>query len=555
MLTPLSLFNNFDASLKTEAVIKTTHDFDGVTVETVSFLGRDTGSGRIEVAAAFAYDALNPALETVLIFPDSAKTIDDDILKMFVKRGYSALMVDYRGEWEGCDFYTRYPENVAYANTAKCGRRKDFVDESADLTSWYEWVGIGIYARKYIAERVGEENIAVVGIRDGGEIVWKLGTVCKFSCIIPVCAAGWKAYEGISKYLPEEPELNEERYRFIAGIDSQGYAPFVKSPVLMLCSTNDIHFDYDRAYDTYSRINSAFFENSAISYSVQCNSSIGATGTVDMFLFLDKHLKNRQVFIPKPATVSVEVDGNSNLIARATFDNQGIVDNCKVFLSEDSLDSALREWTACPLKQVVSESEQEFFLDVYEKTTSICVFCHVMYSNGFTVWSKIVVKKIGGSFHNTQSKCRVLYSGMDGTEVFSIADPAKLSIGGVFFTDETTLPKLVEKAKGVEGVYSPCGLTTMRFSNPRFAPSAGSLLSIDVFCDETANVEFSLCDMETKETYVAVFRIIGGVWQSVVANSTDFKTESGAPLAEFSNNLKFTVACAAPYAINNIMWL
>ena len=48
--------------------------------------------------------------EAVLILPDSNKTVDSQMLEFFVSRGYSALMVDYRGEWENSEFFTKYPE-------------------------------------------------------------------------------------------------------------------------------------------------------------------------------------------------------------------------------------------------------------------------------------------------------------------------------------------------------------------------------------------------------------------------------------------------------------
>ncbi len=248
ILTPVSIWNNFDASLDVNAEVKSAAILQGVRIEKVNFLGRETGFGRIKIAAAFACDPQTPSAGTVLILPDSADTIDEGLLKFIVKRGYSALMVDYRGKWEDCAFYTEYPDCIDYANAAKCGRRKDFVDDSADKTSWYEWTGVGLYARKYIIERTGSDNIAVLGLRDGGEIAWKLGVAERFSCIVPVCAAGWKAYTGINKYLGGELQLDDERYRFIGGIDSQAYAQHVKCPVLMLCSTNDNRFDYDRAY-------------------------------------------------------------------------------------------------------------------------------------------------------------------------------------------------------------------------------------------------------------------------------------------------------------------
>ena len=199
LATPTTLWYDFNDSLDINPVVTGQKRRDGVVFESVNLLGRETGAGRVKIYGTFASGEASPAQETVIIFPDSADGIDENILKMFVDKGYSAFMVDYRGEWDGAEDFTRYPENISYANTAKCGRHKDFVDESADKTCWYEWVAVGIYARRYVAERTGSDNIAVMGIRDGGEIAWKLAVAKKFSCIIPVCAAGWQAYAGISK--------------------------------------------------------------------------------------------------------------------------------------------------------------------------------------------------------------------------------------------------------------------------------------------------------------------------------------------------------------------
>lgn len=544
-----------DVSLPTFPVTLSSSQIDNVRIENVNISGRETGCGRVQIAASFAYDVQAPAAGAVLILPDSTETIDEDILKFFVSHGYTALMVDYRGEWKDATFVTRYPGNVSYSNTAKCGRQKDYVDESADKTCWYEWVGIGLYARKYLAERTGSDSIAVIGLRDGGEIAWKLGVAGKFSCIIPVCAAGWKAYDGIDKYSKDDPVLDEERYRFIAGIDSQAYAPHVKCPVLMLCSTNDKRFDYDRAYDTFSRINQEYIKDSAISFSLKSSANIGAKSIVDMFLILDKTLKNRQVFIPSPPEIAVLVDEQQNLIARVKFDVKGIAESCKLYLAEDCIDPTMREWCVCPEKIRKTDNVFEYFLNVYEKTTTIFVLCSVKYLNGFTVWSKMNVKKISGLFRNTQRKCRVLFNDKDVADDFAVADSGSQSIGGIFFPDGSVLPQLVTKSHGVKGLYSPCGLSTYRISNPRFAPTKSSMLSLDFFSDETSNLKLTFIDTTSGEKYDYTVSVIGGAWQTIITESNNFKTANGVQLASFLGDLKFTLTCPVGYAVNNIMWL
>lgn len=555
ILTPTTLWNNFDDTLDINAVTIGVKRSDGVKFERVNLLGRETGEGRVKIFGVYASSVSAPSKEAVIIFPDSSDGVDESVLRLFVERGYSAFMVDYRGEWENQEHYTVYPQNIEYANTVKCGRHKEFVDESADKTSWYEWVAVGIYARKYVAERTGGENIAVLGIRDGGEIAWKLAAAAKFSCAIPVCAVGWLAYFGISKYRSDEQQLNTERYRFIAGIDSQAYAPFVRCPVLLLCSTNDVRFDYDRAYDTFSRINPEFAGDSIITYSVQCDAAIDNKGFEDMFMFLGKHLKGRQVFLPQNGDITVSVDNEQNLIATAKFDASGNIKECGTYIAEDSIDSSIREWMLCERTEKISGNEYKSYLDVYKDTATLFVLSYATYVNGFTVWSKITVKKLSGRFKNTRDKCSVMFSAKNGTDGFCISDNRSVAVGGIFFTGDVALPQIVTKAKGIDGIYSEHGLTTYRLNSARYSPSRDKVLKVDVFCDKTAELVFTIEDSAAGETYRYSQSVLGGVWQSLVLNSKLFKNMNNVPLADFSHNVRFCVSCEEKYAINNVMWL
>ncbi|MGN0814197.1 MAG: alpha/beta hydrolase family protein [Candidatus Coproplasma sp.] len=553
ILTPVSLWKNLDSSLPSMPVTLGEKVENGVKYEYVRFSGRDTGMGRVTIYAAFACAENTPSSDGVLIIPDSSQTVDEGLLKMFVENGYSALMVDICGVAEGRERYTVYPENVDYANYFKTGRFTDYVDESADKTSWYEWVAVGIYARKYLSERLENENIGVVGIRDGGEVAWKLAYAGQFSCIVPVCSSGWKAYKNYNKFGGEEPVLDEERYRFIAGVDSQAYAPYVRCPVLMLCSTNDPKFDYDRAYDTFSRINPEYFNESVISYSIGGNACINGKNTKDMFMFLDRHVKRRQVFIPKPAELAVTVDGDDNLILRASFDGEGVVESFGAFIAEDCKVSALRDWAAARYKGKVSDLQHEFYADVYGKTEILFAICYATYSNGFTVCSKITVKKLSGQFRNSCPKCKVMYSGKNGIDCFAIADFSAYSVGGIFFTNTDVAPKVVCREQ-IKGISSVCGLTTYRLNNPRYSPTADSVLQFYVYADRSGPLELTLNCAEDK-TYVAQVNVVGEVWQSVLLSANMFKNAQGVSLTDFTKGNVLTVKGKGDYALNNVMWL
>ncbi len=552
IITPISLWKNFDDSLPLMDVTTDVSVQDGITYERVKFLGRDTGDGRVCICGVYARQQDNASSDAVLIIPDGKQTVDLQLLATFVKNGYFALMVDIRGEWEGTENYTVYPECISYANYALADRRLGYVDESADKTTWYEWVAVGLYARKYLAQRSGCERIGVVGIRDGGEVAWKLAFAGHFACAVPVCAGGWRTYRGYKKFGDSEPEFDEERRCFIAAIDSQSYAPIVRCPVLMLCSTNDPEFDYDRAYDTFSRINPQFIDDSVISYSIKSNACIGIKSVKDMFMFLDKHVKQRQVYISKPAELTISVDEQSNLVARAIIDDTGDVEQIAVYMAEDCISPTMRDWvSARPAKG----DDRLFYLDVYEKTNILFAICSVTYSNGFTVWSKITVKKLSGTFRNSLPKSKVMYSSRNGTDCFALADCANYAVAGTFFINEDFLPKVVDCGDGLRGLYSPCGLSTYRFNNPRYMPSEDSVLKMDVYAAEDCTMELIMTNVAEGEKYFARVSLVGGVWQNCVMDCKLFKSAGGKTLPDFGVGLMFTITCPVEYAVNNVMWL
>ncbi len=154
-----------------------------------------------------------------------------------------------------------------------------------------------------------------------------------------------------------------------------------------------------------------------------------------------------------------------------------------------------------------------------------------------------------------QKKNKVLYTNTYGKAGFSFADPAENSIGGLLIADESVLPRLVEKAKGIIGLYSPCGLSSFRTNNPMYAPTGGNILSVDVFCDHTESVTVTFTDLETGEEYSAAFTVVGGVWQKIIAECKVFKNSNGVSLDNFEREMMFTINSPSPFAINNFIWL
>lgn len=556
IITPLNLWKNFNDRLEVMPVTLGERAENGVKFEYVNFSGRDTGMGRVTIFGVLASKELNPSHECVLMLLDSLDKINENLLAYFVNKGYSVLCVDYGGKRDGVERFTQYPENVNYANALQCGRHKDFVDETADKTCWYEWVAVGVYAYKFLKEKMSTDRIGLIGVRDGGEVAWKLATLAEFSCAIVIGACGWRAYRGMPKFQaqPGKYELNDERYRFIAGIDSQAYAPYVKCPMQILCPTGDATCEYDRAFDTFSRINPKYAHLSFIAYSVNCGSVLDMLATRDMFMFLDSHVKKRNVFLPKPLEIEIGVDGEENLIAHVKCDPLGIIEKCGIYLGEDCYDFATRDWVAKPLKRVINPHELEFLLNVYEKTSAIFVLGFATYSNGLTVWSKVNYKLITGNFKNSGAKSNLLYTSNFGTQCISVADCSKYAVGGLILTDDDVLPKII-KIEGLFGIHSKCGLLTNRIKSLQFSPDKESIFKLDVCSEEDIILEVSLRNTADGLKYSVKINILGGVWQSLTLRAKAFKNANGVSLGDFTKCEGLAVTSDGKFALNNLIWL
>jgi len=554
ILTPVALWTDFDSTLPLDTELISMKEEGGIKFEYVYFSGRKTKNGRVKIYGVFASSAKSPSSDAVLILPDSSKTVDEKLLKFYVEKGYSALMVDYRGQYKDVINYTRYPADVSYANATGSHDYKGPVIESANMTCWYEWVGVSIYARKFLINKVNSPNVSAVGIRDGGEIVWKLAYVAPLCCAVVINSAGWLAYRGFDKFGSGEIKIEQDKYCFLAGIDSQAYAPLVRCPIMLMCSSNDDYFDYDRAYDTFSRINPEHLSNSVITYSFNIDGCIDKDNVQNMVMFLNKHVKNRQVFIPQPAEITIKVDSEYNLIANTTFDEEGVVEEVGLYLAEDVTDCSIRDWTKVKDCKKLSNYEYEFFLNVYEKCRLVFAVCYVRYTNGFTAWSKMAIKKIGGTFKNTVSFCKVLYNSKYGKDGFTFANK-NCAIGRIFLLDQENSVQVVDTQKEIKGIYSRGGLLTYRTNSPKYAPEEDSVMIIDVYTFERCPVQFVIVDLETKTEYYYQFNSVDGVWQNVVIECHKFKTVNGMTLSTYKRKMKFGINANCKFAINNFMWL
>lgn len=557
ILTPVTLWKDFDATLPLNEETISEREEDGIVFRDVYFYGRQTEKGRVKIYAQYVFPAGEEEFPAVMILFEAGMVADMKFVRRFLKRGYGVLCVDYSGE-NGAEHYTRYPADIDYANYVRAGRAMDYAEPTARETSWYEWAGVARYAARYLAERPEVTSAGAIGLRAGGEILFKIAPYAPIACMISVCAGGWLAYRGIDKFTVDRQRIfDEERHRFIAGIDSQSYAPYVKCPVLFVTAINDKKYNYDRVYDTFQQINPKV--EKAMLFSSYGNGLVGRHSQGDINLFLDKFLKKRTVYLSAPITCSVEESKDGKLYVQANFDPAGEIEECGYFFTEKVDDFRARDWTrVLASNEHIFENSAQIPLIPYEGTQRLLLYTFVRYSNDFSVTSKIIEFNFSKKYASTAPKSRVIYSSADGLNGFIAYRNRTQAVADCFVPmEEGDALELAAGYGGITGITSAGGLISYRVGDQRYSAPEGASLGFHAFCEEDAHIKVVFfCDGEEKTGYYADVDVQGGgTWKRIILKNTDFKTDTGVPLADFSDAVSVLFLAHKGVLINQVIWL
>lgn len=555
ILTPVTLWRDFDGELPLNEEILSERTENGCVLREMCFYGRDTGAGRVKIYALYAFPEGVEEFPAVMILFEAGFGFDADFYERFLSRGYGVLCVDYCGA-NGTDRCTVYPENVDYANFVRAGEHLRFANPTAKETSWYEWAGVARYGVRFLATRKEVTGIGAIGLRTGGEILFKIAPYAPISCMISVCAAGWLAYRGIDKFSDTRQVFNEERHRFIAGLDSQSYAPYVNCPVLLISAINDAKYDYDRVYDTFRLINPQV--EKSILFSAHGNGLVGSHSQENINLFLDKYLKGMSIFIPCPVSIGVEEDEEGNLIVRSGFDPKGEIQEYGIFYTEKITDSKSRDWTRVFGKSddLNGDNAGVIPLSLFTGSERALVYAFANYSNGFSVTSQIMEITLDKQYKNSVPASRVIYTSSDDRNGFVGCRRRIRSIADCFTMTKSEV-RLKPGYGGIPGITAPSGIVSYRVGEPRYESPEGAALNFDAYSAEDTSILVTFfLDPSESEGYSAEVRIEGGgKWKNVLLEHDEFKSETGAHLNDFKGVVSVRFLSQAEVLINNVIWI
>lgn len=531
----------------------------------VTYSGHEVADGSVRIYARFGKPAKEGVYPVILLLADAGVSVDEELMNYFIDKGYAVLMPDYSGKMQGDKggvMRTIYPASLDYANYERAKGLYDLEGVDSDKTAWFEWTHVALTSVKYLKQRADLGAIGIVGVKKGGEIAWQTMLSPDVKCGVPINAAGWHSFLNIAKFgVNLAHHLSDDHHRYIAAVEAQSYAPYVKCPVLMLCALRDGGFDCDRAYDTYSRIGN--HDGNALVYSPDSGACIDPASLVDMDLFLEKNLKGREIYIPDTLNVSIKEAGDE-LDIFVECDKEGILEEAGIYYAEADVKtrSTYREWRCIhkTLGRAVKNGKFSYRMKPFAGATAVFVYAYAKYINGFRVMSKITSKRL--PYANPRAvKSRRLFSGQE-MDCFSVAEYKDYSVGGIFLEGEA-IPKMSVGYGGIRGAYSVGGVRTYKISSPKYVPEENALLEFDAYSRETQTLRVSIETAEVDaedECYVCEVEVKGGgKWKRIILKASDFKGEKGGrSLANFRDGSALVFHCAGDereYAITNILWL
>ncbi|MBP5177519.1 MAG: hypothetical protein ILP02_02925 [Clostridia bacterium] len=536
ILSPAMLWRSFNYTLPLKESKISEDVFDNVVYSHMYFYGRDTGEGRVRIYGVYAKPRTTGKKAPkagLLIIPDIGKTVDISIVNVYVKQGYAVLMIDYCGDTGENENFTKYPDCVSYANLNSAGRSIDYCDKTAKETAWYEWVAVARYGISFLKNQYELEKIGVIGIKNGANVGWQVcGTDRRVDCFVALFGAGWRKFRGIHKFGGADVDGSDERLRYLAAVDAHAYAQYVECPVFYMTSTNSFEFDCDRAMDTVSRVPSSY--PLAINIAPRYDGVLDLSCKRNVDIFLAKYLFGYKVAFPHTPKIALNCEDRSVTVGvEIDFNDQLRTKSVTAYLAEDGENPAFRDWVEMPALTTKEENKKAFFKKINGNSSFVTVFVVVEYRNGITVSSSMVTKKVP---HINSRKLNLVYSSKDRLSSFSVANPEKNVVGGVFFNDPVPV-EFVEGSNKISGICSKYGLICRKFNKRTVELDDRSLIVFDVNSKEYSVLKVILVAEEDGKAVDYTYQVAvsgGDVWQHVIIRCPDFKSGGRLSIKDYS---------------------
>ncbi|NLC17236.1 MAG: hypothetical protein GX756_05085 [Clostridiales bacterium] len=560
LISPIELWKDFSDRLDDNNIniISEKPAKDGYIQRQIYFTAyQDQEGGKARAFAQFYYDKKTiekSKKAPVVFFLGSPKRFYQTL--RFIKenlKGASIFTIDYFGYRGQSDRYTIYPKSLEYANFEKAQDRLSAVKGSPKESPWYIWTAMARRALTLLEQikEVDNSKIAVLGIKTGANLAWKLGaTDSRARCIVSMFNSGWLGYDFLYKKGEEaDIEISEERSLYLAALSTQSYAPLVKTPILVTLSTNEYDSTFDRAFDTYSRIpKNTVSMLSVIPYS---DKEIFFEYNATIINWLRNYLFDCQFYHPfQPELKTYNQD--NKLYIEINADTAAPIKEIRLYQATETPDPSIRNWTRLDCAQV-----QDKFLaaaQILDVSEYYFAFANIFYDK-YIISSNLhacIPSQLGITDANIKAS-RLVYDSSLGLDCFTVINTNEL------FHQSPEL--VMEKgALDMEGIRALMGdLATFKIGDPRYKGYEDDQLQIGYYSPIDQKVIIGLRNYINDKYEYDYFYTLNAegaeIWNKVTLGASEFKTEDGVMLKSFENAVLLYFKSEGRFLINNILWV
>ena len=554
--TPITLWQDFSYELPVSEGVISEYEENGIIYKNVYVSGKRTNVGQVKIYGLSARKKTAKKCSAILILPNYTKTVSKEVVTYFAKQGYQAFMIDYGGMYGDKEYYTAYPEDIAYANASEDRDAIHRIATDVKNTCWYEWTSVARYAFYYLTHQKDVNGVGVLGIKHGATIAWQLAATEKdIKCMTVAFGTGWRAYRGYNKFSDKnEPEFDDELYRYLGAVEPQAYAKYVNCPTMLVTSTNNAYFDADRAYDTIVRVDEK--HDTLFNYAVQCDKQLDKKAIKNIDVFFKKYLGGSEIDIPKEIEISAEVV-NGSIEIKVKYSSHQITD-LMLYSAEETINPSMRCYNMNA--EIISEEANQttFKYEPYKKSGIAFFFAQATYSTGFTICSKIIAKRFEEDEIYNNNISSIIYSAKENKYLLQpyIKDEESFD----FLEDWANEIVVKQGPMNINGITCKGGIKSLKINNLKGKPKDQALFMLDIYSKNGDKIKVTLITDMYKESETEYFMKSeikkGEVWHNLVIPINKFKTQEGMLLKSYQNVNAIVIESENDdYLINNVMWI
>lgn len=531
-LTPTQLWESYDPSEKgIELSILNTSRKESVIEMNIAFSAR-LGSDKTRARARVLYPTNGKVFPVIL-------AVDDGYLpeEKLIESGFAIVYCDFSGH-NG----TIYGESVKFA---------EYGNEGEHITAKLGADNSAVFVRAKLMRRLitaveslpmlDSKAIAVTAWGINASIAWQTAGMDKrVKALMPMLNFGWMDVRELDNSLTDD-----EIIRWNIGCSIQAYAKFVECKILILLSTNNKNFKFDKLNDTIHALNakaqySLYVSPQTDEQLYECDETV--------IKFLKAALVSDKVLISAPQ-INYSIAENQLNIGIDVDNSLSEIKEVLLFYTYGGEDGAeYRSWRFVQVGcDITGRGRTD--ISIFDNTKNVYCFARANYKNGVTLCSEPMCIDSDAIKDVTvkATKKRIIYERKIGVSQFIEVRPNSRYV--------TPSIRLEMGAFDILGIATDNPIIKSYRIGEISNEDNDSILQMDVFSAQASEFTVGLITGDGVEYSQTISLDNNTDWQKLQFNVSDFKDTDLHSMKNWSDVKCMKIYNADKILFNNILWV